>query len=556
MERESTGFGANMHGQGSRILKHGGMAGSEPGCAWAPGRRRLSAPHPQADGSPPQSASSSLSHKEYVEESWSDGAAARFWGSHCPPPGPKERIPANSVAAPDFAIPTEWKWGDPERSHFARFIPPHTKPRSEDGDSATARPSHGDVDGLFEFEWREPPQPSSMEAPVEEFLQYNPDMIPDSEGSGTRRSRRLLPVYAGLATVVAAASFYLFSPGDYRIDANLLFLCARTGDASSRAWPLEKEVEILKSPRVLHLASRELVSGKTFQDRYRRSTAGRGSFGVPARSGDPAAQPEFPNYTATTKWLSENLCVTPEPTTGMATVSITGQDPDRLKEAMHAYLKHYARHRTELVADTALSGSPGRGGSPLGGPSTVRSEIRDELERVIAQQHECEMAIKLMDTGKGPFRGFLPENNLTGIPSLSAFQNKIVELEIKKQTLGSRFTTESKDVQAIDLEMKGVRAAMKERIKEHLLLLRQRAEELHGLKEALQGKTEFTASKKGTSGKRVNGKEAAQKVSLGSHDCLYLRERPFIAQRPFIARAKEYAAALFTGDVHQAPAQD
>jgi hypothetical protein len=382
-----------------------------------------------------------------------------------------------------------------------------------------------------------------MEGPAEEFLEFSSDMVPERAESGACRPRLRFLAYAGIAAIVTAVFCYLFSPGNYRIDANLLFLCARAGDPSGRAWPLEKEVEILKSPRVLHLASRELFARKASRDGV------RGSFGVPARSGGVATQPDLPNYTATTKWLSEKLSVTPQPSTGMATISITGQDPELLKEAMHAYLKHYARHRTELAADAALCGNPGRAGSAFGRPASVWSDIRDELENVVTQQHECEMALKLMDSGKGPFRGFLPESNLTGVPSLSAFQNKIVELEIKKRSLGARFTTESRDVQAIDLEIKGVRAAMKERIREHLLLLKQRAAELHGLKEALQGNREMTASKKGLSKKRTTGKETVQKLSSGSHDCLYLREAPFIAQKPLIARAADYAAAFFTGDV-------
>lgn len=90
---------------------------------------------------------------------------------------------------------------------------------------------------------------------------------------------------------------------------------------------------------------------------------------------------------------------------------------------------------------------------------------------------------------------------------------------------------------------------MKERIREHLLLLKQRAAELHGLKEALQGKREMTTSKKELSKTRGTGKETVRKLSSGSHDCLYLRESPFIAQKPLIARAADYAAALLTGNV-------
>ena len=443
MGMESNGSGANMHRQGRGTPSQSQMVTSQTGIGPSSGRPRPTTPFSQRVSGPAQNAPGTLGPAGCVVESWSDGTAPRFWGSHCPPPTPERFVSASTAAEPELCIPTEWQWGDPERSHFAQFVPREPSNRHKVGSSTSAPSSHADMDHRLEFEWKEPPQPSSMEGPADDLLEFSPDMIPEGEGSGTRRPRLLLLAYAGIATIVTAVFFYLLSPGNYRIDANLLFLCAQAGDPSGRAWQLEKEVEILKSPRVLHLASRELVAGKASREGV------QGSFGVPARSGGVAAQPDLPDYTATTEWLSEKLSVTSQPSTGMATVSITGQDPERLREAMHAYLKHYARHRSELAADAALSGNPGQAGSTFGRPASVWSEIRNELEKVIAQQHECEMALKFMDSGKGPFRGFLPESNLTWVPSLSAFQNKIVELEIKKQSLGARFTTESKDVQAI-----------------------------------------------------------------------------------------------------------
>ena len=100
------------------------------------------------------------------------------------------------------------------------------------------------------------------------------------------------------------------------------------------------------------------------------------------------------------------------------------------------------------------------------------------LQEIELRLRECELIIQLLDSGKGVFSGFVPENNITGISSLARFQEKIVQLEINKKALAVRFAPTSKEIQAIDLEIQGVKAAMRECVEANLRFFQKGREQL------------------------------------------------------------------------------
>jgi hypothetical protein len=104
------------------------------------------------------------------------------------------------------------------------------------------------------------------------------------------------------------------------------------------------------------------------------------------------------------------------------------------------------------------------------GPPAIQSpramepfeSILRRLQKIEHQLHECELILQLLDSGKGVFSGFVPENNDTGISSLARFQERIVQLEMNKRALAVRFTPSSKEIHAIDVEIQGIKSAMRE----------------------------------------------------------------------------------------------
>jgi len=114
--------------------------------------------------------------------------------------------------------------------------------------------------------------------------------------------------------------------------------------------------------------------------------------------------------------------------------------------------------------------------------------IAQRLQKVELQLRECELILQLLDSGKGVFSGFVPDNNITGISSLANFQEKIVQLEIDKRALGVRFTPNSREIRAIDIEIQGIKSAMRECVEANLRFFLKGRERLLTQKAMLEGR--------------------------------------------------------------------
>ena len=147
--------------------------------------------------------------------------------------------------------------------------------------------------------------------------------------------------------------------------------------------------------------------------------------------------------------------------------------------------------RSGFVPGNAAA-EPGPSAIPHGSSMISASLVSRRLQEIELRLRECELIIQLLDSGKGAFSGFVPENNITGISSLARFQEKIVQLEINKQALAVRFAPTSKEIQAIDLEIQGVKEAMRDCVEANLRFFQKGRQQLldqNGTAERKKGPT-------------------------------------------------------------------
>jgi hypothetical protein len=129
-------------------------------------------------------------------------------------------------------------------------------------------------------------------------------------------------------------------------------------------------------------------------------------------------------------------------------------------------------------------------------PSAIQSppamgtsgSVSQRLQKIELQLRECELVLQLLDSGKGVFSGFVPDNNVTGISSLVRFQERIVQLEINKRALAVRFTPSSQEIQAIDVEIQGIKSAMRECVAANIRFFQKGRERLLAEKPGLERK--------------------------------------------------------------------
>ncbi len=301
--------------------------------------------------------------------------------------------------------------------------------------------------------------------------------------SRSRRWMVLLLVFFGTAAGWAIIS--AVTQG-YSVEARLVYLY----DPSCSA-DLEREISMLASPQVLVNTAKDFSSERSNPWRDNRVLTTRPAFATKATATDsPTIHNAGDSTAGFLQWFTHNLAVVPEFSPGMAKVSLTlqGKDPEFLKLVLDAYLNRYADWRRNLGASPEPSSVQFSDQQRAFSPRTAESgTVNQQLQQIQFQKWNLELALKLLDSTKSPFAGFLPANNALGVSSLNRFQDKIAELEIKKSCLAVRFMPSSPEIREVDLEIQAVRTAMRSCIIENLQFLKEGGKFLN----ARQQKPEF-----------------------------------------------------------------
>jgi len=346
----------------------------------------------------------------------------------------------------------------------------------------------------------------------------------------------LLLVVAGSAWFVADS---LHSDG-YTSEIKLLYLPVGDGAKNTPTWPLEKEVALLRSGELFFRVAAELCSRYT-----------SGSLNGYDRAAGAGSLQRFGNPDELARWLSERLVAEPEISgdTAKVTLRLAGDDPRFLAKILEVYFRKYEEYRQTLGEEghTQLA--------PVSQVSTEPDEvvqveaISEQLKKVELQAQNCALSLQLMDSQKGSFGGFVPDGSLGDASSLSRFQERIVELEIKKRGMAVQYTPNSKELRAIDQEIAGVRSAMRECLVEYLRFLNKGKEALAAHKAQIVRKKSLSKIE----GPRVKPGRCSGQLPNGdawflANDGLYVfRDKASVSAIPLLTRASRYKDVVLAG---------
>ncbi len=389
-----------------------------------------------------------------------------------------------------------------------------------------------------------------MQIPVDDGPELISRAVEHADISGKSRKMGRIYLMSFIVAVLACAFYYLFFLDEYRVSADLSYLCPEVEPGLPTGWSPEKEVLVLKSPTLFHLVVREMAGMKSSAaETSNRKYAHGGGFGIPARSGGLSALSNVADSHKLIQWLSQRLTVTPRPEVGMATISMTGTDPDLLTKVVTSYVKQYTDYRRALLErEQQVAVNRSNPAAPEHQKSAP-AQVLTALQSLDSQLEGCRLVLQLMDSGTGAFRGFLPENNTVGIPALSLFQSKIEELEIKKRLLALRYQLQSREIRAVEQEIGAVRSAMKERLRQQQLFLEKRKQVLLTQKESLESDTKRTAASSEMIGQNRHAQIGEKTSQAAVQNCVQLQGKPFIAKKPLVIEAGDYAKAFFTGSI-------
>ncbi len=315
-----------------------------------------------------------------------------------------------------------------------------------------------------------------------------------------RLKRTLFAISATLVLMVgfAAAALLVLRevPEVYYAETKLTYVSSQTKD--NLEAQVTKELFVLHSPEMLGFSAND--------SRHEGSDAEKEHAAVQENSTGPAQKPTVWNIPATfpvkedgsyASWFNKNLSITQETFGPRATVNLTlkGKEPEAVKQLLDTYVNQYADYRREIEAESKELAEPKIPEQSIVVPNKEIQLLLDQLSALERQERNCTLALALIDSGRGVFSGFVSGNDLTGIPALAKFQEKIVELEISKKSLLVRFTPKSREVMAVDQEIKGIKSAMREYIEAHLHFLKRGRLELIAQRHELEQKREPVRSR-------------------------------------------------------------
>ena len=79
------------------------------------------------------------------------------------------------------------------------------------------------------------------------------------------------------------------------------------------------------------------------------------------------------------------------------------------------------------------------------------------MQRLDADEQSYQAALHLIDSDKGVFRGFIPDDQMLKMSLLSRFQQRILRLQINKEALFVNYYPESTEIKRVDEEITELR---------------------------------------------------------------------------------------------------
>ena len=276
---------------------------------------------------------------------------------------------------------------------------------------------------------------------------------------------------------------------------------------------------------------------------------------VPARATADSASPvftppghtRFGNLDQFRNWLSEKLSAEVEelsPGLVKLTLRLQGDDTDFLSSVLSSYVSQYVNYRRSLEPERKEDT-----GAVTQNPATVEtreSAVPDatyrELQRLDVDQQSYKLALQLIDSYKGVFRGFIPDDQMLGMSLLSRLQQRIILLQLNKEALFVRYYPASPEIRRVDEEIQGLQNDLREFLEEVVRFSQKRREILLAQTRRATDAQIARASKTDTpSPKVLSGPQPPDSGALfvSSDGILVFWQEPSITRKPLSFESEE-----------------
>lgn len=365
----------------------------------------------------------------------------------------------------------------------------------------------------------------------------------------------LVPLIAIVAGVVL---LYPSSPKPYSVETRLFFVTLDGKSPERAGWSVDREAKYFNNTNILYACAQKFFGAH--QDANGAQGVNKHKASNPIAQSGPRTIADGRERIKSSgdfiKWFikSSSLEADSSSVPSRITFRLAGHDPAFLKAVSESYVRSYVDfRRTAQTTDSLESKIDPRTGQQNPEDSSVKP-MSDRMRNFEIQEREYELALRLLDSGKSPFSGFIPKESMVDPGSLVNFQQKIVQLEINKNSLLTRFAPESREVRSVEEEIQSVREAMRQCVIEQLRFVKQNKEMLQAQKSGPEKASLEAVEPKSSGSSPIAGGRGSmnrdQPIFIA--DGLYLLwDTASVVDKPFLAGVGDFFRDRMLGNVHR-----
>jgi hypothetical protein len=297
------------------------------------------------------------------------------------------------------------------------------------------------------------------------------NMLAVSKGFAHTRRRVVLP--AAAAVLLVMAFLYLANPKPYTVETRLMFISGDGRNPDSQGWSLDRETKYFNNTNIVYAVSQRLFEGQG------GPSAAPGNQKPLNKSGKVVGdgRDKFKNPGEFIKWFvqASSREADSNAVPGKITLKLTGKDPKFLKAVSENYVRSYVDFRRTIQAPVVQEPQSGSVAEGASAPPVLKT-LNERLRTFDIQEREYELALNLLDSGKSPFSGFLPKDHMVDANSLGHFQQKIVQLELARNSLRLKYAPDSREVRTVEAEIQAARKSMRQCVVEQLRFVKHNKE--------------------------------------------------------------------------------
>ena len=403
-----------------------------------------------------------------------------------------------------------------------------------------------------------PPEPKLDEKPLDQEISAEP-MVKRIQWKRLYDLPRKYYLALGLALICIVIGLYLLAVQPYTVETRLVFIIGDRKTLEKENWSPMRELSFLQNPKTGSiLTSRYFntvdpmnlfnkVDENSIDSLFSKSTAvnpmsvRKDFFKTPA---------DFES------WLSKSISLEPDFYGGQNAVSLklTGRDPQLLKGVLLDYVSSYVDLRKVISAkarEKQNAPAPKEDADNSANLKTLEN-LNERIRKLDTLLTDYQMAMKLLESANGNTNSFSLDPSSPIFSTVARFQDKIIQLEIERGSLETRFTPQSREIKSVEYQIDGVKGLLNQYLIEQVKYLNKDKEMLVTQKTELENSSLRKPENTELAGSKDMNKSSGMLASgaqwyFVNEGLSVINENPFISSKPLLGKIGDLKDALVAG---------